>query len=91
MTRNTILQCPGLSKSCGKTPALTDVSFTMAPGTIAGLLGPIGRYLSSMIKAGKRPALSGFYHARSLSYPLRMGWRMTVFNFSGAVRRASDR
>lgn len=66
----TILECRGLSKKYGSTPALSDVNFAVEEGGVVGLLGPNGSGKSTLIKlamgmlqpsqgevlvAGKRP------------------------------------
>lgn len=45
-----ILECKQLSKSYGKAPALENVSFTIEPGRIVGLLGPNGSGKTTLIK-----------------------------------------
>ncbi len=45
-----ILQCEGLSKNYGKTPALTDVNISVEEGGVVGLLGPNGSGKSTLIK-----------------------------------------
>ena len=45
-----VLQCNGLSKRYGKAPALEQVSLTIEPGRIVGLLGPNGSGKTTLIK-----------------------------------------
>lgn len=45
-----ILECADLSKVYGSKPALSGVSFSLAPGRIVGLLGPNGSGKSTLIK-----------------------------------------
>ena len=45
-----ILECNNLTKRFGSVEALTDVSFSVEPGRIVGLLGPNGSGKTTMIK-----------------------------------------
>ena len=56
-----ILECDNLTKRFGSVEALTDVSFSVEPGRIVGLLGPTGSGKTPMIKLinGLRPPTSG--------------------------------
>ena len=45
-----ILECDNLTKRFGSVEALTDVSFSVEPGRIVGLLGPNGSGKTTMIK-----------------------------------------
>lgn len=45
-----VLECRGLFKYYGKTPALTDVNLTLNQGRITGLLGPNGSGKTTFIK-----------------------------------------
>jgi len=45
-----ILECRGLSKSFGSNWALDDVTFSLEPGRIVGLLGPNGSGKTTLIK-----------------------------------------
>ena len=45
-----VLECKGLTKRFGRTAALDEVSLTVEPGRIVGLLGPNG--------SGKPPSLN---------------------------------
>lgn len=45
-----ILQCEGLFKNYGDTPALSNVNICVEPGGIVGLLGPNGSGKSTLIK-----------------------------------------
>lgn len=47
---DSILQCSHLTKRFGSLYALNDISFTVAPGRIVGLLGPNGSGKSTFIK-----------------------------------------
>ena len=47
---NPILECRGLSKRYGSNWALSDVSFSIGPGRIVGLLGPNGSGKTTLIK-----------------------------------------
>ena len=45
-----ILECKNLTKRYGKAPALEDVSLTVEPGRVVGLLGPNGSGKTTLIK-----------------------------------------
>ena len=45
-----ILECRNLTKNYGSVPALKDVTFSLEPGRIVGLLGPNGSGKSTLIK-----------------------------------------
>ena len=45
-----ILECRGLYKDYGKTPALQDVNLAVEPGRIVGLLGPNGSGKTTLLK-----------------------------------------
>ena len=45
-----LLECNGLSKTYGHTAALEDVTFSLEPGRIVGLLGPNGSGKTTLIK-----------------------------------------
>ncbi len=45
-----ILKCENLCKSYGKKPALENVSFSIEPGRVTGLLGPNGSGKTTLIK-----------------------------------------
>ena len=45
-----VLQCNNLTKRYGKAPALEQVSITIEPGRIVGLLGPNGSGKTTLIK-----------------------------------------
>ena len=45
-----ILECKGLVKRFGATPALSGVDLTIQPGRIVGLLGPNGSGKTTLIK-----------------------------------------
>lgn len=45
-----ILECRGLFKQYGSTPALSDVNFSVEEGGVVGLLGPNGSGKSTLIK-----------------------------------------
>ena len=45
-----ILECRGLVKRFGATPALAGVDLTIEPGRIVGLLGPNGSGKTTLIK-----------------------------------------
>lgn len=47
---DTILECDGLTKNYGQTPALYNVSFRVEAGGVVGLLGPNGSGKSTFIK-----------------------------------------
>ena len=47
---NAILECKNLTKRYGSFTALDDVSFSIEPGRIFGLLGPNGSGKTTLIK-----------------------------------------
>ena len=47
---NPILECKGLTKRYGNKTALDQVSFSLMPGKIIGLLGPNGSGKTTLIK-----------------------------------------
>lgn len=47
---NPILECRHLTKQFGRFTALSDISFTLGPGRITGLLGPNGSGKTTMLK-----------------------------------------
>ena len=72
------LEVRGLHKSYGGRPAVDDLSFVCAPGTVTGFLGPNGagksttlRILTGLARADEGEALVGGEAFRSLSQPAR--------------------
>ena len=47
---NPILECKDLTKRYGNKPALDQISFSLMPGKIIGLLGPNGSGKTTLIK-----------------------------------------
>ena len=72
------LEVRGLRKLYGTRPAVDDLSFVCAPGTVTGFLGPNGagksttlRILTGLARADSGEALVGGRSFRSLSHPAR--------------------
>lgn len=74
---NRTIQIRGLSKKFGAVTAVSDLSFTVEPGTVTGFLGPNGagktttlRMLLGLVRPSSGTATFGGTHYRDLARPL---------------------